>query len=321
MNLYTNAASFTASFIFLVLMTLFLRYRGVISKSDAPLIARLTVDFVLPALLVSKLIFIQLSSQVLFISSLIILAECLVGMTAYLIGRFLLKLPRPSLGVFILCCTFGSTAILGTAFISAIFDQDKSAVAYSLVISQISTGVPAYIIFPLVSSYFGESSTGKETAGERFRKILFSPTVLAIIFGLGWGALGLPTHGAIITPLVNAANFVGLGLVLMVALLNGLSLERIPLRQNIGPVVCCVLCLLLTEPMLVYSFGKFFDIPLRDRQISFVLSGMPSANSTIAFAIRYKCDAKLAAILVTSTAVVAAFSLPTLMANLSIFSQ
>ncbi|MEN9834180.1 MAG: hypothetical protein RL011_373 [Pseudomonadota bacterium] len=321
MNLYANAASFTASFIFLVLVTLILRHRGVISKTDAPLIARLTVNFILPALLVSKLIYIQLSPHVLFVSSLIIVAECLVGMTAYLVGRYLLKLPRPSLGVFILCCTFGSTAILGTAFITAIFDQDKSAVAYSLVISQISTGVPAYILFPLISSHFGESSGKDETAWERARNILFSPTVLAIIFGLGWSALGLPTSGTIVTPFVNAANFVGMGLVLMVALLNGLSLDRIPLRRNILTVGCCVLCLLLTEPMLVYALGKIFDIPMRDRQISFILSGMPSANSTIAFAIRYKCDAKLAAVLVTSTAIVGAISLPTLMANLSIFAQ
>ena len=321
MNLYTNAASFTASFIFLVLTTLFLRYRGVISKSDAPLIARLTVNFILPALLVSKLIFMRLSSHVLFVSSLIIVAECLVGLAAYLIGRYLLKLSRPSLGVFILCCTFGSTAILGTAFITAVFDQDKSAVAYSLVISQISTGVPAYILFPLISSHFGESSGKRESAWERARNILFSPTVLAIIFGLGWSTLGLPTSGTLITPLVNAANFVGMGLVLMVALLNGLSLDRIPLRQNALTVMFCILCLLITEPMLVYAFGHIFDIPLRDRQISFILSGMPSANSTIAFAIRYKCDAKLAAILVTSTAIVGAFSLPTLMANLSIFTH
>lgn len=321
MSLFTNAASFTASFIILVLISLFLRYRGVISKSDAPLIARLTVNFILPALLVSKLIFIQISPHVLYVSSLIIVAECLVGLAAYLAGRFLLKLPRPSLGVFILCCTFGSTAILGSAFITAVFDQDKTAVAYALVISQISTGVPAYILFPLISSQFGESSGNLETAWARARNIILSPTILAIIFGLAWSVLGLPTSGTLVTPLVNAANFVGMGLVLMVALLNGLSLDRIPLRQNFLTVLCCVGLLLLTEPMLVYAFGKIFDIPLRDRQISFILSGMPSANSTIAFAIRYKCDAKLAAILVTSTAIVGAMSLPTLMANLSIFTQ
>ncbi|MBM4252434.1 MAG: hypothetical protein FJ146_10725 [Deltaproteobacteria bacterium] len=320
MNLYANAASFTGSFILLVFATLFLRYRGVISKSDAPLIARLTVNFILPALLVSKLIFIKLSPHVLFVSSLIVVAECLVGLSAYLIGLHVLKLPRPSLGVFILCCTFGSTAILGSAFITAVFDQDKTAVAYALVISQISTGVPAYILFPLISSHFGESSGQQESSWVRARDILFSPTVLAIIFGLGWSALELPTNGLIVTPLVNAANFIGMGLVLMVALLNGLSLDRIPLRQNLAVVGTCVLCLLLTEPLLVYGLGKVFDIPLRDRQISFILSGMPSANSTIAFAIRYKCDSRLAAILVTSTAIVGAFSLPTLMANLSIFN-
>ena len=58
-----------------------------------------------------------------------------------------------------------------------------------------------------------------------------------------------------------------------------------------------------------------------DSQISFIESAMPSANAVIAYAIRYKCDDKLAATLVTTTAIVGAFSLPILMLNCSIFNN
>ena len=79
MNLYENAISFTASFMVLVLIVLFLRYRGIILKSDAPLIAKLTVDFVLPALLISKLIFVKFSVQILVTCSYIVFSEFIIG--------------------------------------------------------------------------------------------------------------------------------------------------------------------------------------------------------------------------------------------------
>jgi len=319
MSLYDNTISFTASFVFLVLLTLFLRYRGIVNKSDAPLIARITVDFVLPALLVSKLIYVKVNADILWISSYILVAELLVGVCAYLIGKHLLKLPRPSLGVFILCSTFGSTAILGSAFITAIFNGDQAAVAYALVISQLSVGVPAYICFPIISMQFGDNHLRNETLFHKMRSILFSPSVMAIIFGLSWSTLDLPTQGVVITPLINAANYAGLSLILMVALLNGLTIEPIAIRDELMTIILCILFILILEPLIVFWLDEIFAISLRDRQISFILAAMPSANSIIAFAIRYKCNDKLAATFVTTTTIISAFSLPLLMSNLGIF--
>jgi hypothetical protein len=155
----------------------------------------------------------------------------------------------------------------------------------------------------------------------RLKRIVMTPTVLAILFGLSWSALELPTHGLIITPLLGAANYISLALVLMVALLNGLSLDRIPIRQNAMTVLCCAVLLLLVEPLLVYAIDDLGDAARRERQLSFILSAMPSSNSTIAFAIRYGCDARLAATLVTTTAILSAISLPTLMASFHLFNQ
>jgi len=319
MNLYENAISFTASFMVLVLLTLFLKYRGIISKSDAPLIAKLTVDFVLPALLISKLIFVKFSLQILATCSYIVFAEFIIGIISYLIGHYLLRLPRPSLGVFILCCTFGSTAILGTAFITAIFSGDDATIAYALMIGEISNGVPGYIFLYIISKRFGDNNITGESISSRILNIITSPPVAAIIFGLTWSALNLPTEGFILTPLVNAANYVGMSLVLMIALLNGLAIAPIPIRKNFWAIIFCLLFALLVKPLVVYLLDLKFNISNLDSQISFIESAMPSANAVIAYAIRYKCDDKLAATLVTSTAIIGAFSLPALMLNVSIF--
>jgi hypothetical protein len=50
-----------------------------------------------------------------------LLAELITFFLSYAVGKFILKLLPPSLGVFTICSTFGSTAILGTAFITAVF--------------------------------------------------------------------------------------------------------------------------------------------------------------------------------------------------------
>ena len=76
---------------------------------------------------------------------------------------------------------------------------------------------------------------------------------------------------------------------------------------------------LLIKPLIVFLLDLKFNISNLDSQISFIESAMPSANAVIAYAIRYKCDDKLAATLVTSTAIIGAFSLPALMLNVSIF--
>jgi predicted permease len=321
MNLYDNAVSFTASFMFLVLVTIFLRYRGVITKTDSPLIAKLTVDVVLPSLLISKLVFIKISPQILLTCAHITLTEMIVGFASYVTGKYVLKLSRPSLGVFILCSTFGSTAILGTAFISAIYNGNDATIAYALMIGEISNGIPGYIFLYVISKRFGDNTYPTESIIKRLYSIALSPPVAAIIFSLIWSALDLPTQGIIITPLLNAANFVGLSLVLMIALLNGLAIAPISLRDNIWTIILCVLFVLFIEPIIVFQLDNFFDLSLQDRQISFIESAMPSANAVIAYAIRYKCDEKLAATLVTTTAIIGAFSLPILMLQYNIFTQ
>ena len=319
MNLYDNAVSFTASFMILVMVTLFLRFRGIISNSDSPLISKLTIDVVLPALLISKLVYIKLNTQILMTCSYIVFAEALVGITSYFLGKYVLKLPRPSLGVFILCSTFGSTAILGTAFITAIYNGNDSTIAYALLIGEISNGIPGYIFLYIISKEFGNHSHPSETFLKRLYGIILSPPVAAIIFSLLWSALDLPTQGTIITPLINAANYVGASLVLMIALLNGLAIARIPFFENIWTIILCVTLVLFVEPTLVYTIDYYFHISPRDRQISFIESAMPSANAVIAYAIKFKCDEKLAATLVTTTAIIGAFSLPALMLKYTIF--
>lgn len=320
MNLYENAVTFTASFILMVISVLLLRYLQIIKTSDAPLISRLTINFVLPALLFSKLIFVELNAQALMTCVGMVFAEFLVGCVSLLIGKHLLHLPKRSLGVFILCSTFGSTAILGTAFITAIFKGDDPTIAYALMVAELSNGIPGYIFLYVISKRYGDGPVVSESIMERAFSLLKSPPISAIILSLAWSALKLPTEGLFITPIIDSTTYIGSGLVLMIALMNGLALAPIAFRENIVTVVLCASLVLVIKPLIAHGFNLVTDVPLADMRICLIESAMPSANAVIAYAIRYKCDEGLAAILVTSTAILGALSLPALMHHLSIFA-
>jgi predicted permease len=318
MHLYQNAVSFTATFALLVCIILLLRARGVVSNSDAPLIARLTLDFVLPALLMSKLSSAHLDHEVLKVSFYIFLAESVVGVLSFFIGKYALRLPRSSLAPFILCSTFGSTAILGTAFLTSIFEADTQSVAFGLLVSQLSVGIPAYFVLPAVSLYFSDKQAIFDPLS-MIKHILLSPPIIAISVGIFWSLSKAPTSGTFLTPIFNALNFASSALVFMVALLNALALEPFSLKSHGLSILFCAFLALLLEPMLVYWMESYSQISLRDMQISFILAAMPAANAVIAYSIRYQTDAKLAAVLVTSTAVLDCLVIPSIMPFFSIF--
>jgi predicted permease len=320
MNLYHNALSFTASFVLLIGLLLTLRGKGIISKTDAPAIARLTIDFVLPCLLLGKLPFIHLTAEIFWTSSYLILSEIMIGVASYYFGKSILNLKRPSLAVFILCSTFGSTAILGSAFMTAIFSGDAQSVAAGLLISQLSVGIPAYVAMPAISIYFSEDKNIGLNLRTIIDQIVLSPSIIAIVIGLLWSISASPTSGLLITPFFNTLNYAGVTLVFMVALLNALALQPINIKNDSGTILSCAILILLVEPVCVYWLDQSFDVSIRYTQTSFILAAMPSANSVIAYAIRYRTDEKLAATLVTSTALLSAITIPSIMPFFSVFT-
>lgn len=319
MSLYQNAVSFTATFILLVIATLYLRHRRIVSATDAPMVSRLIVSFVLPALLFRQLAFFKPDLEVVRLSVYFVAVEGIVFVISYLIGRHLLVMPRRSLGVFSLCSTFGSTGILGTAFIAAVFNGDPNAVGKGLLISQLAVGIPANIVCPLVTLWTGDSDRQRHPPTRQLFSIAFAPSTIAIVLGISWSLLELPTTGTFISPLIKSMELVGESLFLLVALLNGLSLGPIPLREYISPVILCALFILAVEPSLLYFIDDVYGASLQERQISFMLAAMPASNSIIAFAVRNNADAKMASTLVISTAIISAISIPSLMPFFDIF--
>ena len=321
MSLYLNAIDFAATFLILVLVSLVLRKIGMIQKSDSTLIAQLIVNVVLPALLVDNLSKVSVSRSVLQDASTFFAVEVFLLILSYAVGSFLLRLPKASLGVFILCSTIGSTAILGVSYISFIFNADNEAVAKGLLISQLAVGLPAYIFCPIIAMWAGKNRSNRIDWLKQCKQILTTPTIIAIVLGLSWTWLNLPTHGGLIGSLFAAMDLIGKCLDFLVALLLGLTVQRIPLNKNLPVILCCSAFILILEPVLLYNLQTALSFSAKDIQITYFLASMPAAYTIIAYAVRYQADVTLAATLVVSTQIISVITIPSMMPFLSVFNH
>ena len=121
--LFIPVIQFVLIFILMASSALWLKYRGVLSETHAPVISRMITDFVLPALIFYKMSNISLTRLQIDASLAIIGSELITGIIAYLIGRFVIKFNKGALGTFILASTFGSISMMGPNLNSSCFPQ------------------------------------------------------------------------------------------------------------------------------------------------------------------------------------------------------
>lgn len=321
MNLYIKTSEFAAIFIVLLFAAVYLRRLNILKRADAPIFAKLIVNLVLPALLLSHLSRVKLDSSVITDSLLFFLVEVITFCLALLCGFYVLRLAKPSLGVFVLSSTIGSTAILGVSYVSYVFNGNLEAVARALLISQLSVGVPAYIICPVVMIWCSPSSIAHSSPWGKCIEVLKAPTIIAVFLGIIWSALKLPTQGLFLEPIFGAMDIASQSLVFLVAILLGLTIERSSfLRQSLPVVLCCAGFVLALEPLLLFSLQKALGVSEFNLQICYLLSSMPAAYTIIAYAVRYDNDVKLASTLVIATKLVSVVTIPSLMLLLPLMS-
>lgn len=314
MDVQSNVFNFVIIFLILVVLTLYLRARGFLTTEAAPTVSRMVTECTLPAMIFRQLASTQVDGHAFQAAGCILLAEAMVAVVAFLLGRYALRLSRQSLGVYMVCATFGSTSLIGNFLIKIAFNDDLALTATGVLVGQLAVGLPIATVGQLVIGYCGARSD--KAVGEQLRSVCLSPAVLAIVAGLAWSAFRLPVN-APLAPLFDALKVVEGAMPFLVAILTGLSLQRMPIVQKTFFVIAsaCIL-LLLVQPALVEVLLHWLDISdidsptLQMRQVTFLLATMPATPLAIAFSVRYGGDAALAGSLVIATTLLSAASIP-----------
>ena len=302
-------ASFVGIFILMISVTLFLRRRAMLSKESAPTISGLLMNVICPALSFSSIARSRIDVSELLAGGLIVTSELLIGVLAYSLGRWVLKLERAALGSFVLATMFGSGALIGNALIKVIFHDNPTMVSMSTIISSLGIGVPINTIGILIALHFGSASSERSPLAS-MRRFFVEPCMLAIYAGILWLVLGIPQDGLLVETIFGACVMIGAALPFCSAMLVGLTLEIFRIGKSAKILVACVALALVVEPFILKGLLGLYSIDPTVGLIAMLLTAMPSSPLCVVLAVRYGCDAELSSKLVATTLIVSALTLP-----------
>lgn len=309
MNFFTPVVQFVVIFMLMASSAVWLRHKGVLSAEFTPAVSRMITDIVLPALIFYRISDFRLDIKHLDSIVAMILAECAVGIAAWAIGRYWIRLNRPALGTFILASTFGSTSLMGTALIQIVFPDNPEALATGMLVAQAGVGFPLNTIGVLIAIYFGGQNQRLDLANV-LKTFIKNPVVLAFIAGLAWSHLSLPQTGMVLTVVFGFLKFSGVSLTFLVALLTGLTITPLTRKDFGRPLIACALLLLVVEPVLCNTFDRATGEKTMASTLLLLLGAMPASPLVIAFSVRYGCDTELASKLVVNTCFLSIVTLP-----------
>jgi predicted permease len=227
-------------------------------------------------------------------------ALVLAALVAWLIGRRLLHLERPTAGVLAIVALQANTGLLGIAVTAALlgFDDVSEAVAYDALVQQ-----PVFFIGSFAIAAAAGTRAG-ETVGERVRAFfLRNPPLAAVVLAL------LAPDALAPDVLVDASRALVLAVPLLGFFAIGVTLageaEEGELRfpPPLTPAIGAAIVLrLVVAPLLLVALAA----PLIDLPGSFVLlAAMPAGLHIVALGHAYGLDVGLAAGAIVWTTIVA----------------
>jgi len=293
----------------LVLITLLLRNRSILSTAHQALFSRLVTDFALPAL-----IFINLAKRTFEVEKLLpalimfvtILIACTLGFAA---GK-ILKMDRKSLGAFVLVSGWGSSSTLGYALITQVFPNNCEAMQDALVISELGAGVPLFLLAIPVAMYFGREHADTKSVLASIREFFLSPIFIALVLGIACSFLNLPWNDTALRTLDTLLDIIAGTLEVFTAFAIGLMLQKIPVRQLLPPIAALFCINLIAEPLIALAGAHLFGLPQIEEQVLVIEASMPAGAVAAVIAARYGCNGGLASALTIAMYVLSLATIP-----------
>jgi len=293
----------------LVLLTLLLRNRSILSTEHQSLFSRLVTDFSLPAL-----IFVNLASRTFEIEKLLpaiimfgtILIACSLGFAA---GK-ILKMDRKSLGAFVLVSGWGSSSTLGYALIMQVFHNDPDAMQDALIISELGAGIPLFLLAIPFAMYFGRQHPDSKSVLASVAEFFRSPMFIALVLGIAFSFLKLPLNNGAVETVYNLLNIIGNSLEIFTAFAIGLMLQKIPIRHLLPPIAALFCINLIAEPLIALGSAHLFCLPQLEEEVLVIEAAMPAGAVAAVIAARYGCNGGLASALTIAMYILSLGTIP-----------
>ena len=309
MNLFHGASGFIGIFLCLVLAVLLLRHWKVIEAEQSPIFSKLLTSFVLPAFIFSQVANIKVEYSYLFFGAVILVSELITGVASWSTAKWVLRLDRPSTGAFILGSTFGSSSQIGNAFLKVVFDNNAAISAMGLVTGQFGIGLPVNVVGPVVAKSFGASENNNSLLS-LVKSLFMNPPTVALILGIVWSRLNIPSDIFIVKMLFEGLNIVSASMTFLVAVIIGLSLKPIKMKGIWIVLILAAFFQLALQPFITYGIFSLLSEQNEHHQATLFLSAMPATPLAVVFCARYGANAQLASQIVIFTCILSLLSIP-----------
>lgn len=309
MHIFWPLATAIFALVIIAALGLLAKWRGILKEEHTEVLAKLILDFGVPAM-----IFVSLAGTKLewggFIAPVIMaLVELCMIALAWVIGRWS-GLPASQLGAVVLCATFGTSATLGYPIVSMVFPNNSNAMIEAVLISEIGVGYLVLTLGPILAMYFGSGTFSGQKAGQALKDFVRTPIFISLVIGMLWGTLGLPgEEHMLLQPFFRMGHILS-GLVTPLAILTiSLRLHVPNFKLILKPFAIVMALRLLLSPLLAGLIAIALDVPEVWRDDLVIISSVPPAVLNAIYLQRYNGDARLASLLVAGGSILCVVSI------------
>lgn len=309
MDLFKPVSSFVGIFIMMIAATLWLRSQDIIKAKHLPIISKMIVDLVYPALIFSMVAQCNLHANYILSAMSINIALLIVGLLMGILGKYVFKFDNASLMAFILAGTFSGTSLIGSALLKVVYEDQPSVISMGVVIAQFSHGLLINTVGIFIGIHFGTQGE-KTSTSQQLKQFLTSKPLIALSAGLAWNLLQFPTTGYLPITLFGGLTMIGSALPFLSAMATGLAFESFKFKGAFWVMVAVALGQLMAQPLISNEVARLIGLPLLDRQVGLLLSALPASPLAVVICARYGGNASLASSLVLFTCLISIVSLP-----------
>ncbi|MBU3602832.1 AEC family transporter, partial [Polynucleobacter sp. AM-25C3] len=188
MDLFKPVSSFVGIFIMMIAATLWLRRQDIINQKHLPIISKMIVDLVYPALIFSVVAQCDLHINYILSAMSINAALLVVGLLMGMLGKYVFRFDNASLMAFILAGTFSGTSLIGSALLKVVYQDQPAIISMGVVIAQFSHGLLINTVGIFIGIHYCSHGEKLSFIGQA-KQFLISKPMLALVGGLAWNLL------------------------------------------------------------------------------------------------------------------------------------
>ena len=241
----------------------------------------------------------EITPQFLLLPLIAYMVIAITGGIAWGVGKYVLDLPRKTMGAFLLTAIFGSTGFVALPILRAL-NNNKVPVEHPFY-SELGNLLPLVTVAIAIASYYGE---GSKLSWRNLVAIPKSGPFVALVLALLLATEGAPSWlTSILSTMANAT------LPLMMFSL-GMTIVWRDFRTALVPVLSLNVIKLLIAPIIAAVIARAIGLPPETVTVVAINASAPSIVLCLAYSAQYKLDTEFATTAVFSSFLLAIPSIP-----------